>query len=678
MISTSNIVRATRGLLAYLLFVLAVASQASAQAWIELSPIGSPPNPVYLPKAVHYDAANNRLIAFFPGNPPHNVNTAGNGNEVWILTNANGFGGTPQWIKLQPTGTPPFSNGLESVVYDSATNRLIVYGGCFANCGAVANVFTLTNANGLGGTPAWTQSTVTNPQARAGHSTVFDGVTNRMITMGGHLGFFGTDQNDTRILSNANGTATPSSWNTLATIGAPSIRGEHSAIYDLANNRMTIFGGHNLITTCCPYVISAYNDVWTLSNANGQGGTATWTQLLPIGSAPSARGGHSAVYDPVNNRMLVYGGYRFDQPAQLNVPLGSLWQLSNANGLGGTPVWTELSQGCLTPGPMFYHTAAFDSANQRMILLSGRDVNGIPSNRVWVLALNCPTITVAPATLSTGFAGVAYNQTITASGSTGAYAFTLTGALPAGVTFANGVLSGTPTQTGSFPITITATDQNGCTGCISYTLVVNCPTIALTPASLPTATFGANYNQNISAAPSGQSYGYALTGGALPPGMMLNSNTGLLSGVPSSLGNYSFTVTATGSANCSGTHDYTLLVKDNTPPTITDVGVDKPVLWPPNHKLVTVMVNYTATDDLTLSADITCSLSVTSNEPINGTGDGDTAPDWIILDAHHLQLRAERAGNGNGRIYTITITCKDAAGNTSTRTVAVSVPHSQN
>jgi hypothetical protein len=92
--------------------------------------------------------------------------------------------------------------------------------------------------------------------------------------------------------------------------------------------------------------------------------------------------------------------------------------------------------------------------------------------------------------------------------------------------------------------------------------------------------------------------------------------------------------------------------------------------------LVDVTVNYDVTDNCPLPAN-SCTLGVTSNEPINGTGDGNTSPDWIILDAHHVQLRAERAGNGNGRIYTIGITCIDTGGNSSHQSVAVSVPHDQ-
>jgi uncharacterized repeat protein (TIGR01451 family) len=114
----------------------------------------------------------------------------------------------------------------------------------------------------------------------------------------------------------------------------------------------------------------------------------------------------------------------------------------------------------------------------------------------------------------------------------------------------------------------------------------------------------------------------------------------------------------------------------NPPPTIAGVSVDQPVLWPPNHKLENVTVNYNVTDNCPLPPN-SCTLSVTSNEPINGTGDGNTSPDWIILDAHHVQLRAERAGKGNGRIYTITITCIDSSGNSSSQSVEVNVPHDQ-
>lgn len=110
----------------------------------------------------------------------------------------------------------------------------------------------------------------------------------------------------------------------------------------------------------------------------------------------------------------------------------------------------------------------------------------------------------------------------------------------------------------------------------------------------------------------------------------------------------------------------------NPPPTISGVSVNAPQLWPPNHKMTDITVDYSVSDNCSA---VNTSLSVISNEPLNGTGDGNTAVDWVVVDAHHVQLRAERDGDGTGRIYTITITATDSAGNTSAQTVTVSVPH---
>lgn len=115
-------------------------------------------------------------------------------------------------------------------------------------------------------------------------------------------------------------------------------------------------------------------------------------------------------------------------------------------------------------------------------------------------------------------------------------------------------------------------------------------------------------------------------------------------------------------------------IASNPPPVITDASVDPSELWPPEHQMVGITVNYNVSDNC---GPLTCTLNVTSNEPINGTGDGDTAPDWEIVDAQHVRLRAERAGNGLGRIYTVTINCTDSAGNSTSKVVRVLVPRSQ-
>src|SRR5262249_43080511 len=126
--------------------------------------------------------------------------------------------------------------------------------------------------------------------------------------------------------------------------------------------------------------------------------------------------------------------------------------------------------------------------------------------------------------------------------------------------------------------------------------------------------------------------------------------------------------------NVPGNNSKTALTTvDPTPPSINGLAADPSSLWPKDHKLRDVTINYTAVDSCN---GVNCQITnVSSNEPINGTGDGDTSPDWVIVDAHHVQLRAESAGGGTGRIYTITVTCTDSAGNTTTKTIDVHVGH---
>lgn len=115
-----------------------------------------------------------------------------------------------------------------------------------------------------------------------------------------------------------------------------------------------------------------------------------------------------------------------------------------------------------------------------------------------------------------------------------------------------------------------------------------------------------------------------------------------------------------------------ITVIDNQAPVISGVSASPSILWPADHTMKTVTVNYSVTDNC--SGNITTQLSVTSNEPISGTGPGDLAPDWQIINNHTVKLRAERSPSGTGRVYTITITAKDGPGNTSIQTTTVLVP----
>jgi fibronectin type 3 domain-containing protein len=125
------------------------------------------------------------------------------------------------------------------------------------------------------------------------------------------------------------------------------------------------------------------------------------------------------------------------------------------------------------------------------------------------------------------------------------------------------------------------------------------------------------------------------------------------------------TLTATDKAGNTAACNFEVYTHDVTPPVITTASVTPNELYPPNHKMKMVMLSYKVEDNCGAMT----SLSVTSNEPVSPEGD------WEVIDGGHVKLRAERDGNGTGRIYTITITATDAAGNTTSTPVTVLVPH---
>ena len=102
-------------------------------------------------------------------------------------------------------------------------------------------------------------------------------------------------------------------------------------------------------------------------------------------------------------------------------------------------------------------------------------------------------------------------------------------------------------------------------------------------------------------------------------------------------------------------------------PVISAASADPSTLWPPDHKMVLVTLNYTVSDDCDTAP--VGSITISSNEG--------TSADWSVVDLHHVNLLADRAGNGDGRIYTITITYKDTLGLSSSAKVTVMVPHDQ-
>jgi len=119
---------------------------------------------------------------------------------------------------------------------------------------------------------------------------------------------------------------------------------------------------------------------------------------------------------------------------------------------------------------------------------------------------------------------------------------------------------------------------------------------------------------------------------------------------------------------------FVTVLADTTPPDVLRISATPGILSPPNHEMVAVTIVVEATDDQDPNPTSQI-VSVTSNQPIDGTGDGDQSPDWEITGPLTLNLRAERA-SGEDRVYTITVVTSDATGNTTTSTVTVTATNS--
>jgi len=272
-----------------------------------------------------YDSANNRMIVFGGETFPSYTNL----NDVWVLSNANGQGGTASWTQLSPSGSPPAARAYQTAVYDAADNRMIVFGGGANFTQIFSDVWVLSNANGLGGAPAWTQLSPGGPPPLGlfGSSAVYDPVNNIMTVFGGENLVRTAYSNGAWTLSHANGLGGTPQWTNIVgngVAGSPAKRISQTAVYDSANNRMIIFGGAAFSGR---FSFTGYNDVWVLANANGLGGTPVWNRLKISGLAPGTRSGHTAVYDAINNRMMVFGGENLDSAFYVT------WVLSHANGL---------------------------------------------------------------------------------------------------------------------------------------------------------------------------------------------------------------------------------------------------------------------------------------------------------------------------------------------------------
>ncbi len=183
-------------------------------------------------------------------------------------------------------------------------------------------------------------------------------------------------------------------------------------------------------------------------------------------------------------------------------------------------------------------------------------------------ALQAQTLTISCAN-AIGEAGVPYSSAVTASGGVAPYTFSITaGALPPGLTMntSTGAITGTPTQAGTFNYKAKAVDSKG------NTAIGVCQIKVASPVEIDCPNHGKNigevgvpFSVKVPAIKGVPPYTFAIVGGSLPPGLSLNPNTGVISGVPTQAGNFFFVMQVTDSLGGTFTLKCEIQIT-NTPP----------------------------------------------------------------------------------------------------------------
>jgi hypothetical protein len=213
----------------------------------------------------------------------------------------------------------------------------------------------------------------------------------------------------------------------------------------------------------------------------------------------------------------------------------------------------ELRSGAISGNPTLAGTFSFSI-----------QVNDSASGSVdagFAITINDPLAITTASILATASAGSRYSQTFGASGGAPPYSWSLSGTLPAGLALSTaGVLSGTPTQVGNFPITVQVTDAASTKAAANYSVQVVSGLAIATPPILPAATSGVPYTFTLQTAGGSAPYSWVVTAGSIPGGFNF-SGGGQISGTATSTGDFTFTVQVTDGNSNTSQKQFTITVK---------------------------------------------------------------------------------------------------------------------
>lgn len=295
---------------------------------------------VRLSHTMGYDAGRQEMVVYgggyYNGYPNSSTINLVDRSDTQVLANGS-------WSQKSASG--PTQRRYCGMSYDSQYNKLFLFGGLLSTSNVYNNLYEWTGSG-------WTTvSASPTPTQRYGHAMAYDPVNQESVTFGGWTG--SAALSETRTFDGV------STWTVKSPVNKPSARYHTKMVWDAARQEIVLFGGYEPATT------SAKNDTWVWDGSD-------WTEETPATTTPPPRYDFAMGYDGVNNRVVIFGGYRNDTQEYLN----DTWVWNGTD-------WTEIpTTQALTPRSAV--EMAWDSTAKELYLTGGRDQGYLDRQDTWV------------------------------------------------------------------------------------------------------------------------------------------------------------------------------------------------------------------------------------------------------------------------------------------------------